>query len=49
MRPGATLPSRKPALTVDFTYKHFCQEAAEELLRVKDLEKRLEYNNLKAE
>ena len=33
---------RKPALTADFTYENFCQEAAEELLRVKDLEKRLE-------
>lgn len=42
-------PSRKPALTDDFTYEHFCQEAAEELLKVKDLEKRLEYNNLMAE
>ena len=40
---------RKPALTADFTYEHFCEEAAEELLRVKDLEKRLEYNNLMAE
>ena len=40
---------RKPALTADFTYENFCQEAAEELLRVKDLEKRLEYNNLMAE
>ena len=39
----------KPALTADFTYENFCEEAAEELLRVKDLEKRLEYNNLKAE
>ena len=36
-------------LSPDFTYEHFCQEAAEELLRVKDLEKRLEYNNLMAE
>ncbi|MDD6759532.1 MAG: hypothetical protein PUE11_08565 [Paraprevotella sp.] len=49
MRPGSTPPSRKPALTADFTYEHFCQEAAEELLRVKDLEKRLEHYNLKAE
>ena len=40
---------RKPALTADFTYEHFCEEAAEELLRVKDLEKRPEYNNLMAE
>ena len=37
------------ALTADFTYEHFCEEAAEELLKVKDLEKRLEYNNLMAE
>ena len=36
-------------LSPDFTYEHFCQEAAEELLRVKDLEKRLEHNNLMAE
>ena len=49
MRPGSTPPSRKPALTADFTYEHFCQEAAEELLRVKDLEKRLEHYNLMAE
>ena len=40
---------RKPALTADFTYENFCEEAAEELLRVKDLEKRLEHNNLMAE
>ena len=40
---------RGPALTADFTYEHFCQEAAEELLRVKDLEKRLEHYNLIAE
>ena len=40
---------RKPALTADFTYENFCEEAAEELLRVKDLEKRPEYNNLMAE
>ena len=36
-------------LSPDFTYEHFCQEAAEELLRVKDLEKRLEHYNLMAE
>ena len=36
-------------LSPDFTYKHFCPEAAEELLKVKDLEKRLEHYNLKAE
>ena len=42
-------PSRKHALTDDFTYEHFCQEADEELLRVKDLEKRLEHYNLMAE
>ena len=40
---------RKSALTADFTYENFCQEAAEELLRVKDLEKRLEHYNLMAE
>ena len=40
---------RKPALTADFTYEHFCEEAAEELLRVKDREKRLKYNNRMAE
>ena len=40
---------RMPALTADFTYEHFCQEAAEELLRVKDLEKRLEHYNHMAE
>lgn len=40
---------RKPALTADFTYENFCLEAAEELLRVKDLEKRLEHYNLMAE
>ena len=40
---------RRPALTADFTYEHFCEEAAEELLRVKDLEKRLEHYNLMAE
>ncbi|MDD5970578.1 MAG: hypothetical protein PUC48_02665 [Paraprevotella sp.] len=40
---------RKPSITADFTCEHFCQEAAEEQLRVKDLEKRLEYNNLMAE
>ena len=40
---------RKPALTADFTYENFCEEAAEELLRVKDLEKRLEHYNLMAE
>ena len=43
------LTLRKPALTADFTYEHFCQETAEELLRVKDLEKRLEHYNLMAE
>ena len=42
-------PSRKPALTADFTYENIYQEAAEELLRVKDLEKRLEHYNLMAE
>ena len=41
--------ARKPSLTADFTYEHFCQKAAEELLRVKDLEKRLEHYNLIAE
>ena len=40
---------RKPALTADFIDENFCQEAAEELLRVKDLEKRLEHYNLMAE
>ena len=37
------------ALTTYFTYEYFFQEAAEELLRVKDLEKRLEHYNLMAE
>ena len=36
-------------LSPDFTYEHFCEEAADELLRVKDLEKRLEHYNLMAE
>ena len=36
-------------LSPDFTYEHFCEKAAEELLRVKDLEKRLEQYNLMAE
>ena len=40
---------RGPALTADFTYEHFFQEAAEELLRVKDLEKSQEHYNLMAE
>ena len=40
---------RNQALDADFTYEHIYEEAAEELLRVKDLEKRLEYNNLMAE
>ena len=52
-QPSASVPTlptlRKPALTADFTYENFCEEAAEELLRVKDLEKRPEYNNLMAE
>ncbi|MDY4998947.1 MAG: hypothetical protein SPF09_07750 [Bacteroidaceae bacterium] len=41
--------NRGPALTADFTCEHFYQETAEELFRVKDLEKRLEHYNLMAE
>ena len=37
---GYTYPTlRKPTYTQDFTFRDMCQEAAEELLRVKDLEK----------